>query len=407
LTTSTAIAASSSIDLFNDAVLADPYPVYETLREMGPAVYLPQHHVWVVTGHDDVHAALTDPETFSSVDGIALTDLANREILAGTVLAADGAGHARLRRPLSQQLNPRAMRALTETIRVRAQRVVADFVRRIEFDAADLAQAFVADIVMELMGLPESTRSQLITNAKATFEMFGPANARYWRAAPAAAAMIAFLHEEVNRETVRPGSWMHSLYLAADAGQIDESDVVPLMSAYTAAGMDTTIYAISTALHLLAEHPDQWMHLRTRRATGEQVFREAIRLDAPIQGFGRRVTRDTTIAGVPIPAGDQVWLSYGAAGRDPSRWGTHADRFDAQRTGTEDHLALGAGPHLCAGNHLAESEATSLLTALATRCTRINLAGEPVRAFNNTLRGWEHLPLKVVLDRRFLTPADA
>lgn len=397
----TATASTCSIDLFTDTALEDPYPLYAALRAMGPAVYLTRHQAWAVTGYDDVRAALNDPETFSSVDGIALTDEANRTILAGTVLASDGAEHARLRRPLSRQLNPRAMRDVAEWVQAVADQLVSDYVGRGRFDAAELVTQLVGDVVMHLMGLPESTRDEIISKAAATFDCFGPDNDRYARAAPAAAAMVAYLNEEVTRDSVRPGSWMDALYQAADAGQIAEEDVKPLMSAYTAAGLDSTIYGILSTLHLLATHPEQWKTLRTGLADGQDAFAEAIRLEAPIQGFGRRVTRDTTISGVPIPKGDQVWLLYGATGRDPLKWGPRADVFDIRRPHTCDHLSLGSGPHLCAGQHLAVLEASSLLQALASRCTRLELAGTPpVRAVNNTLRGWRSLPLQVSADRR-------
>ncbi|MFJ4920853.1 cytochrome P450 [Streptomyces sp. NPDC088725] len=407
----TEAAPAGKADLFADDVLHDPYPLYATLRETAPAVWLEQHDVWAVTRHADVKAALGDPETFSSVDGLALTEAANSTIMRGTVLGSDGADHARLRRPLSRQLNPRAMRDLVDRVRDRADRLVAgcigqgcqseraplgeqDFFQG-EFDAALLAQRFVADIVMELMGLPESTREKLIHGAAATFDMFGPDNDRFKASAPTAGAMIEFLYQEVTRESVAPGSWMAAIYAAADAGELDEADVVPLMSAYTAAGMDTTIDAISGAIHRLATHPEQWEHLRAGRADGEDVFRETMRLDAPIQAFGRRATRDTSIDGVPIAAGEQVWLIFGATGRDPRKWGPDAEEFRVRRPDTADHLALGYGPHTCAGNHLAALEARSLLESLAAHCTRLEPAGEPVRTLNNVLHGWRSVPVRV------------
>lgn len=389
-------APTSDLDLFTDAVLDDPYPAFTTLRNLGPAVYLPAHDAWAMARYADVRAALGDPETFSSVDGIALTDEANQQILAGTVLAADGADHARLRRPLSKQLAPRAIRDLTDVIRQRADRLVAGLVARGRFDAVEeLAQQFVADVVMELMGLPGDTRDEVIHNAAATFDCFGPNNARYQQAAPAAGAMIAFLQEKVTRETVTPDSWMGAVYQAADRGQIDESDVVPLMSAYTAAGMDTTIHAVSNALYLLATHPDQWEHLRSGDATSTNAFHETIRHEAPVQAFGRRVTRDTTVDGVALAAGQQVWLLYGSTGRDERRWGPTADTFDIRRPDAAEHLALGHGPHSCAGNHLSALEVSALLDAFLTHCDGLEPDGEPVRAPNNVLRGWGHLPIRV------------
>ncbi|WP_049564983.1 cytochrome P450 [Streptomyces sp. SBT349] len=397
-------AASSTIDLFSDPVLTDPYPIYEELREKGAAVYLKRHNVWALPRYQDVRATLRDPVTFSSVDGIALTDDTNRLILGGTVLASDGQDHLRLRRILGKQLGRPAIRRLTDQIRLRADRLVAELVEHGTFDAAtDLAERFVADNVMHLMGLPEDTREQVLAGAAPTFDMFGPSNQRYLDAAPAAAAMIEFLTQQVTRDTVRPGSWMHDVFDAVDAGEIGENEAVPLMSAYTAASMDTTQLAITSAIYLLATHPDQFTMLRAyrreRRVTPENVFHETLRLDAPIQGFGRRVTRNTVIGGTTIEAGQQVWLLYGSTGRDTRRW-KDPDAFTIRRPDAHQHLALGEGAHTCAGNHLAELQAAAVIDALAARCTRLEPQGQPQRALNNILRGWSHLPITVRPDGR-------
>ncbi|MEV8344637.1 cytochrome P450 [Streptomyces niveus] len=380
---------SSSIDLFDPAVLDDPYPLYEVLRGMGPAVWLNRHDMWFIGGYEDVRTALHAAATFSSENGIALTDTANRQFLSGTVLVAHGMRHVQLRRPLSRQLAPRAMKSLVPEIGSRAARL-----------AVELVTEFVAGQVVHLMGLPESTRPKLVAQGAAVFDMFGPGNARYRASAPLATAMMTFLSTEVSRTSVRPGSWMADLYQAADDGDISEDDVVPLMSAYTTAGMDTTIHGITAALHHLAHHQRYYKELRTGRLKAAAVFQEAIRLDAPIQGFGRRARRDTRVGNARIRAGERVWLSYGSSGRDPRRWGHYANTFRPGRTGADLHLALGYGPHTCAGRHLAVAQATGLLDALAHYGTRLEPAGIPVRARNNILHGWATLPLTITPDRR-------
>ncbi|MEV8424510.1 cytochrome P450 [Streptomyces niveus] len=391
---------SSSIDLFADTALDDPYPLYEVLRRIGPAVWLERHDAWFVGRYGDVKAALSRPEIFSSENGIALTTEANRQFLNGTVLAAGGMRHVQLRRPLSQQLASRAVKSLIRETRSRAEHLATEYIsRRGTFDAVELATEFVAGQVVHLLGLPDSTRPELVASAAATFDMFGPDNARYREAAPLAAAMMTFLSSEVSRTSVRPGSWTHALYQAADDGDIGEDDVVPLMSAYTTAAMDTTTHGITAALHHLAGPNRYFKELRAGRLKAAAVFNEAIRLNAPIQGFGRRVTQDTRIGDTRIRAGEQVWLSYGSSGRDPRQWGSFADTFRPGRTSGDLHLALGHGPHTCAGRHLALAQATSLLEALAHNGTRLEPGGDPVRARNNILHGWETLPLTITPDR--------
>jgi cytochrome P450 len=44
---------------------------------------------------------------------------------------------------------------------------------------------------------------------------------------------------------------------------------------------------------------------------------------------------------------------------------------------------------------VARLEAEALLTALARRVERLEPAGTPRRHLNNTMRGWESLPLRL------------
>jgi cytochrome P450 len=392
------IGPTSSLRLFDDRVLADPYPSYEALRNTSPAVLLEEYDVWAISRHADLAAILEDPGRFRSAQGIALTHFANHQILAGTVLAADGDAHTRLRRVLSQQLAPRAVKGLTRRIYDRAEHLVAQYTATGRFDALTLVRHMVCDTVMELMGLPGADRAFLMEAAAATFDVFGPANERQLQALPLASRMIQTLHEQLTRETVAPNSWMGAIFRAVDAGQITEQEAVPLASAYTAAGIDTTVLGLTDTLVQLAQHPDQWQLLRRdpdRWAT--HAFNESLRLEAPIQGFGRLLSEPADVGGVHLEAGEQVWLLYGSAGRDPQRWGDDADTYNLQRPGNKSHLAFGDGPHRCAGIPLAELQALAVLRALAARCSHLTLDGEPVRVLNNTLRGYREARIAVEL----------
>jgi cytochrome P450 len=55
------------------------------------------------------------------------------------------------------------------------------------------------------------------------------------------------------------------------------------------------------------------------------------------------------------------------------------------------------GLHQCVGQHIARLEATAVLGALLDRVEAIELTEVPTRHLNNTLRGWEHMPMRVSL----------
>ncbi|HEY3792257.1 MAG TPA: cytochrome P450, partial [Bradyrhizobium sp.] len=82
-----------------------------------------------------------------------------------------------------------------------------------------------------------------------------------------------------------------------------------------------------------------------------------------------------------------------AANRDPRRW-EKPDCFDVRRRAA-GHMTFGTGIHGCVGQAVARLESEAIFGALAKRVTSIELAGEPTRRLNNTLRGFDTLPLRV------------
>src|SRR3954452_17969214 len=102
----TAIVAND-IDVFDDAVLNDPWDAYAALREAGPAVFLERYGVWAVARYADVSECLRDHETFSSAPVPALEpqrpDMAQAR---DTILGSDPPRHTALRAVMSAQLSP-------------------------------------------------------------------------------------------------------------------------------------------------------------------------------------------------------------------------------------------------------------------------------------------------------------
>jgi cytochrome P450 len=92
--------------------------------------------------------------------------------------------------------------------------------------------------------------------------------------------------------------------------------------------------------------------------------------------------------------GEKVLLFLAAANRDPRRW-DNADTFDVRRRAT-GHMTFGTGIHGCVGQAVARLESEAIFGALAKRVAAFELTGEPQRRLNNTLRGLDSLPLRIV-----------
>ncbi|TCK21964.1 cytochrome P450 [Pseudonocardia endophytica] len=381
-------APQSDVDLFTDDILMDPYPAYRDLRDRGGAVHLGQLDAWALPRYATVRQALGDWETFSS-SGVALNDTVN-QMLVGTVLAADPPEHDTLRAVLSDRLGPRAVRPLHTDIAHRAALLVDELVERGSFDAVtDLAVAFPFSVVFDLIGLPDEARPNMLRWADATFTVLGPMNARAADGLGSLGEMFHWLGT-LQAADLKEGSMGRDIFRAADDGRIRHESCIPLLSAYAAAGLDTTINAIANAVHLFATHADQWDLVRADTTLVPGAVNEVLRYDAPVQVFGRRTTTDSDVDGVHIPADSQVLLLFGSGNRDERQY-PDPDRFDITRNPV-DHLSFGYGTHACAGQALARVEAQSVITALAARVSRFDI-GSPVRHLNNCVRGLESLPI--------------
>jgi 4-methoxybenzoate monooxygenase (O-demethylating) len=144
----------------------------------------------------------------------------------------------------------------------------------------------------------------------------------------------------------------------------------------------------------LAMNPDQFAALRADPMKARAAFEEAVRLESPVQTFFRTTTREVALGGALIPEGEKVLMMLGAANRDPRKW-PEPDRYLIDRA-TAGHVGFGSGVHMCVGQLLARLEGESLIGAIARAFSSLEPNGEPAPLFNNTLRGWTKMPVRVV-----------
>jgi len=119
---------------------------------------------------------------------------------------------------------------------------------------------------------------------------------------------------------------------------------------------------------------------------------EILRLESPVQGFSRLLTRDYDMDGITLPAGSRTILFYGAANRDERKF-PNPNAFDVTRSAA-DQVAFGWGPHVCVGQHLARLEMVAIFRALATKVKRLHIE-EEVRNVHNVLRGFSKLIISI------------
>ena len=393
------VRATSDLDPFTPEVLADPFEMHQTLRELGPVVWIEKYGVHALARHADVYGALNDPASFSSATGVGLMDLRSGESWrpASLLIEADPPDHTLARRAVTSVLTPRVVAALADQFRACAGQILDDVVARCEVDAvAEIAEAFPLSVFTDAIGLdPEMSldeRRKLLLYGRMVNNSFGPRNKMYVDALAAADGVGEWVMEQCRPESFRPDSIGRRIHDKAATSGYSVDEAALILRSLLSAGVETTVNSIANALLAFAQNPEQW---RSLRETGEsrRGFEEVLRFDSPVQVFFRLTTHDIEIGEDHIPADSRVMLLLGSANRDPRVWGD-PDRFDCHRPPT-GHVGFGSGIHACLGQMLARLEGDILLSELADRVDTLELTGSPERLLNNTLRGLEKLPLRL------------
>jgi len=386
------------LDPFSHDVLEDPAALHETLREAGPVVYLERYDVYAMARYEQVHAALTNWQGFQSGAGVGLSNFRYEKPWRppSLLLEADPPRHDAPRAVLSSILGPRALRRLRAKWFADAEKLVDEVLAAgREFDAVtELAQAFPLRVFPDAVGVSKNGRENLLPYGDFAFNAFGPANDLVEKGRSSIGAVSAWVTAQCDRDVLAPGGFGARIWAAADHGDITHEQAPLIVRSLLTAGVDTTVHGIAAVLYAMATNPVQWQRLRARPEVLARVaFDEAVRWESPVQTFFRTATADLTVGGVTIPDGKKILMFLGAANRDPRRW-RDPDAFDLARD-PSGHVGFGMGIHQCVGQHVARLEAEALLTALARRVERIELAGPARRHHNNTLRAWESLPVSV------------
>jgi cytochrome P450 len=372
----------SSIDLWSDEVLSDPFEAYAELRGLGPAVWLDRYDIVAVTRFAEVRDTLSNWKAFSSASGTGIDPESNRGLANTGTLGTDPPEHTALRRRTAAELSHRHVDAQKERIRRIAETTIEPYLCGDAFDAvAGVSKPFVADVIGELVGLPAQVVADLPDKAATAFDLFGPTHDRR-------RAGIQAFEEILGRavELTASADWP-----SPPTGPGDEID---RLTSYMFPGVDTTVQAVSSALYCFARWPDQWALLRENPSLISSAIAEVLRLHSPVRFFTRLCTTSVKVGSATIGPDTRVLVMYGSANRDERRF-DDPDVFRITRP-AQQHLAFGHGPHRCEGANLAQVELATFLEVLLRQVARITMHEPPTWGAGFAIHGLERLQVSFV-----------
>ncbi|GGQ33615.1 cytochrome P450 [Streptomyces mutabilis] len=387
-----------AIDFFrDDALVADPYPYFDHLRARCPLQREPHHDVVMVTGYEEAVQIYNDHETFSSctsvtgpfpgfpvpLEGDDVSELIARHRdelpMSDQLPTLDPPVHTAHRALLMRLITPKRLKENEAAMWRIADGVLDDYLARGEGDLVrGFAGPFTMLVIADLLGVPEDDRVEFRARLQ------GPETHRAGIGSTSEEALeqspLDFLYGrfttyiEQRRREPREDVLTGLATATFPDGSIPEvADVVRVAANLFAAGQETTVRLLGSALRTLAERPELQRLLRTERRRVPAFIEESLRTESPVKGDFRLARTATTVGGVDLPAGTTVMLVNSAANRDPRQF-TDPGVFDLERANARRHIAFGRGIHNCPGAPLARAEARVAIERLLDRTTDIRIS---------------------------------
>jgi cytochrome P450 len=363
--------------------------------EKGPGYY-------ALVRHADVVEASRRADVFCSGRGATnIVDLpADFNEYFGSMINMDDPRHARLRRIVSRAFSPRLIAKFEDDVRRAAVAIVDDLLVTGPCDfVPNVAARLPLKIICDMMGIPGEAYEMVLANSNIILSGSDPeflsqdldeAVVQILGAGQALADLVTGLAAD---RAQAPADDLVSALVTAniDGEQLTGAELASFFILLVVAGNETTRTALSHALMLLTEFPEQRaLLLADIENRIEGTVEEVVRYASPVLFMRRTLTRDYTMNGQDYREGDKAVLYYYSANRDEAVF-ADPERFDITRS-PNPHVGFGgAGPHFCLGAHLARRELTVMLRELLTRVPDIT-AGEPDRLLSSFVNGIKRLP---------------
>jgi cytochrome P450 len=367
----------------------------------------------LVAGYAEVKAVLADPGTYrpdNALDAVTPVPVSALRVLSRygfrlppTLANNGGMSHPGIREIVARALHPdRVEEQRSWLTGVVAHRVAGLSARLRDGSPVDLYAELAADlpllVLARLVELPASRAAVVKEFSRAALELFWaplvPDRQRHL------AEVVGRYHEVLRDFAADAGGMVGELRALAKAAGLPRDVPVAALFFLLVAGQETTSQFLTLLLHRLAGEPDVLRGLCTGTVAVDDVVEEGLRLVPPIVTWRRVAARDTTLAGVPIPAGRDLVLWLARAGRDPALTAS-PDELRPGQPGSRRHLAFGAGVHRCVGAQLSRMEAAVVVGQTAPLLRDIEVLRPPWCPDNLSFR----MPDAFVVRRRPATAA--
>ena len=339
-------------DISIQALMDNPYPIFDRVREAASAVWVECAQFNLVTRFDDIMEIERDHEVFASTNPQSLMN----KVMGHSLMRKDDEPHHNERKAIEPSFRPGVVKKhWVPKFEKISDQLISAFENKGEADLfEDFAAPMASYALVELLGFNQDVTwqdmsfwSQSLMDGVGNYGADKDIAAKGKEAADAIAAeidrVISFHTENENYSI---------LSSAAHADHTHTIDQIRAnVNVIVGGGLNEPRDAILTLIYGILLNPTQKVAVLEDKRLFLKAFEEAIRWVSPIGMYPRRVTRDTVLGDTQLKKGDQLGICVGAANRDRTHFET-PDVFNLNRP-KKPHLAFGAGPHFCAGTWVA------------------------------------------------------
>jgi cytochrome P450 len=338
----------------------DYYTFLDRLRESTPIALVESGGVVAkaILRAEDIRTVITDHERFSSGQTADEGGGYYGDPLIPSSL--DPPDHTKFRLLLAPMFSPVVARDMAARMRELAKELIGKVAEKGECDfVLDIAKPYAAMIFFELVGLPLSEMPEVLEPEQDVWlpNQEDPDQAR--RAA-GMQALQTYIDRKIAEVRRKPDGSMLAKLAAAevDGRPLTDREIERIGMLACLGGVHTTKSTLGKMTYYLATHTDMQQLLREDPEKIPAFIEEYLRLHMLGHNY-RHVKVDTELGGLPLRRGDLLAVQWTSGNRDPRAFDRPTE-FILDRKPNK-HIALGFGPHMCLGQHIARMDMAIML----------------------------------------------
>lgn len=392
-------------DLQDEALVADPYPIFSELRKPKKLLWSDRLELWLAPTYELANTTLRA----RTLGRIYQDKLPQDEwevfnwLHSDSILDSEPPKHTRLRALVQKAFTPGRIESMRPNVEQLCEQLLVEAQAKLEqqghFDVlADYAEPLPVLVIADLLGVPRDMAPDLRRWSQDIVKMYEFQKTREQELAAQKAGFefsqyVAGLAKD--RKQNPKNDLITALVEVEEQGEkLNEHELIAMCVLLLNAGHEASVNGFGNGMVALFKHPEQLAQLANNsRELSATALEEMLRFDSPLHLFERTATADTQIGEVTVKAGEKVGAMLGSANRDDEVF-QNAQSFDIKRT-PNTHIAFGAGIHFCIGAPLARLEMNTSLPLLFEKFPKLQLAGEPQQRPTFVLRGYENIPVNV------------